>query len=193
MGGITDDVRFPPAAATRAPSTVIPRNLTPPASPPLEPRDFDVEAGKDRPAGSSVLPHTGGNAGDHEATTVSPGISRSNTFILHELNATTPSAVESEYDPLLLRTKLLGDEEIELRRRNTRQGKKVGKYVLPCPSRQEEVLTTPCLVIGFMMNRTNIFEIYSSLYRNTPMKLAMPKRAADCLYVIINDIWSLLT
>lgn len=131
MGITTDDVRFPPAAATRAPSTVIPRNLTPPASPPL---GFDVEAGKDRPAGSSILPHLGANAGENDAVTVSPGISRSNTMIMHELGASTPGAADSEYDPLLLRTKLLGDDEIELRRRNTQSkskssSKKVGKYV----------------------------------------------------------------
>jgi hypothetical protein len=132
MGLGDTEVRYPPVAASNAGAggAVIPRNLTPPASPPLRANDFDIEAGKDRPAGSSVLPSSPGLEGN---TVPSPGISRSNTTILYELNATTPQALDSEYDPLLLRTKLLGDEEIELRRRNTKSksrssGKKVGKY-----------------------------------------------------------------
>lgn len=116
------EARYPPAAAGVA---RIPSMPSPPASPPLHSvaAGFDVEAGKDRPAGSSVLPNP-----------PTPGISRTNTTILHELNASTPGAHDSEYDPLLLRAQLLGDDEIELRRRNTQSkkkssGKKLGKCV----------------------------------------------------------------
>lgn len=117
---------------------------SPPASPPLRPRssfaraDSDVEAGK-LGALTGVVQ---GTAAHDEAGGIgpeSPGVSRSNTLNLMGIlpGSNEQASGNSEYDPLLLRNRLVGEEEIELRRRASskrtgklagfRKGKKLGE------------------------------------------------------------------
>ena len=111
---------------------------SPPASPPLRPRssfarlDSDVEAGK-------LGAPTGGVPAAVQDGPESPGVSRSNTLNLMGIlpGSNEQASGNSEYDPLLLRNRLVGEEEIELRRRASskrtgklagfRKGKKLGE------------------------------------------------------------------
>ena len=124
---------------------------SPPASPPLRPRssfaraDSDVEAGKLElgaltPAAPTAAVHDEAGAMGPE----SPGVSRSNTLNLMGIlpGSNEQASRNSEYDPLLLRNRLVGEEEIELRRRASskrtgklagfRKGKKLGEWVILC-------------------------------------------------------------